>query len=116
MKSLLACLAAAAFLQGCSAVYFGRRAKITRQQVAALKVGASTRQDVLDRFGEPQQVTFKPEDVEVLVYAHGVQRGLVTPFFLQLGRAGGRGETLSITLKAGRLVDYAYSVDRKRIF
>lgn len=114
---LIAFLAVILFsVNGCSIISHGRLNKITPGQVSTVKVGETTKEDVIKALGEPQSVIYKPNNMEVFVYVHGVERSIGIPFFITWGRAGGTGQVLSISFdRYGVVADYEYKTDEREM-
>lgn len=100
---------------GCAIVSHGRIAKITYRHVDSIKVGVSTKEDIIELLGKPQKIVYKPNDIEVFVYSHGVERSIAIPFILSWGRVGGTGQTLTVTFQSGRVTDYEFITDERGI-
>lgn len=104
-------------LSGCAIISHGRMSKISLQQVKQIKIGESTKEDVIRILGKPQSIVYKPNDVEVYVYVHGIEQSVALSLLLiSIGRGGGTGQTLSVTFDAeGVVMDYEYTRDSRGI-
>lgn len=96
---------------GCSIVSHGRLAKITHDQVDSIEVGVSTKEDIVKLLGKPQQIVYKPDNIEIYSYRHGVERSIGIPFIVSWGRAGGTGQTLTVSFQFDKVVDYEFVTD-----
>ena len=102
------------FISGCAITSSGRMSKIKRDQVDALRVGVSTKEDVIAMLGKPQKIVYKPNKVEVFVYVHGIERRIGIPFFISWSRGGGTGQKLNIVFdQYGTVIDYEYTTDER---
>ncbi len=115
MRTVGFLLAAVFLVNGCAIISHGRFEAISEEQVDALKIGVSTKEEVIALLGKPQQIMRKPNEVEVLVYSHGFERNIAIPFLLSIGRAAGSGQNLKVIFKKGIVVDYEYITDDRQI-
>jgi outer membrane protein assembly factor BamE (lipoprotein component of BamABCDE complex) len=73
-RVMLSSIAAAALLMGCQITQRHQLAgrDIERQHVAEISPGVTTKQDISERFGQPDKVNNKPEGEEYLYTYRGV--------------------------------------------
>lgn len=84
--------------------------KITREQAEEIKPGVTTRDVVIDTFGNPPKVDSKPDGTEVLTYAYTEKR---TPtyfgeFIVNERQSQVTTITLEITIKDGVVSSYNF--------
>jgi len=101
------------FISGCAIVSHGRMAKIKHSQVDAIEVDVSTKEDIVKMLGKPQKIVHKPNNIEVFIYVHGVERSLAIPFILSWGRASGTGQTLAVSFQYDKVIDYEFTTDER---
>ncbi|MBI2871476.1 MAG: hypothetical protein HYY14_07220 [Candidatus Omnitrophica bacterium] len=101
------------WVSGCSIASHGRLAEIHPHEVQRIVIGTSTKDDIVNLIGRPQQVIYKPSGTEVFVYRHGVEKVFGIPFLITWSRSGGSGQTLTVTFRDGVVVDYEYVTDER---
>ena len=93
------------FANGCAVVSQGRMAKIYLEDLDGIEIGITTRDAIIEKFGEPQQIIYRHNDIESFVYTHGVERRVFIPFVVSWGRAGGTGENLIISFQHDKVMN-----------
>lgn len=93
----------------------GRIKSIAPEQVEAIQLNTTTKEDIIKELGEPQQKIYKPYGVEIYIYEHGLKKSIGIPFLITLGRSGGGGQKLMITFRDGIVVDYKYTIDQRNL-
>ncbi len=104
------------FIHGCAITSHGRMARIKPSQVDTIQVNVTTKEEILEKFGNPQKITSKPNGIDSFIYAGGVERHFGIPFMISFGRAGGSGQTLSIIFKDDIVIDYEFAVEQREMF
>lgn len=101
-------------ISGCAIISHGRMSKIKANQVDSIQIGTTTKDDIIKLFGKPQQIIYKPGNVEIFVYIHGVEQSFIVPFLLMsVGRTSGKGQTFTVTLQEDAVIDYEYRTDER---
>lgn len=114
LPGLLLLISLACCISGCAISSHGRMATIKRSQVDTIEIGVSTKKDIMELFGKPQQTIRKPNNIEVFVYIHGVEKTIGIPFLISWSRGSGTGQTLNIIFdQYGKVVDYEYITDER---
>jgi len=106
-------IAQAIFISGCAIISHGRVKRITMSKVENIEIGVSTKEDIIKEFGRPQQTMYKPDGTEAYIYTHGVEKSVIIPFLISVGRAGGTSQTLKVIFQADTVIDYEFIVDER---
>lgn len=104
-----------ALFSGCSSISSGRFQKLSAEDLEKIRVGVTTKQDILRTYGQPDTRMIKPNGIESYIYKRSVRRSLTTPFIIVLGRSSTEGESLKLVFKNNKVVDYEYKVDQGAI-
>jgi len=85
------------------------------EQVEAIQVNITTKDEIIEIFGVPQQLTLTSTGAEIFTYIHATNRSIGVPFLVSVGRAGTSGERLSISFMDEVVVDYTLTIDQLNI-
>lgn len=101
------------FTNGCALISHGRSEKINLQDLDAIEIGITTKDNIKEMFEEPQKIIYRHNNIESFIYIHGVERSVYIPFALSLGRSGGTGENLIINFENNIVTSYEFVVDQR---
>ena len=109
--SILTILAACTTMKATSEGY-----KITKEQVEEIKPGVTTKDNIIDAFGNPTNVEQKEDGTEVLTYTYKEKK---TPTYLKGLIINERGSTattatLEIVMKDGTVLSYNFKKQEKQ--
>lgn len=100
---------------GCALIYHGH--EINDEQIASIRVGVTTEQELLSRLGMPDAVIQKQtEGVRVFQYKDFTSFGVGIPFLISLGRARQRGQMMNVMIKEGKVVEVEHNFFAERFF
>ncbi|MBC8413692.1 MAG: hypothetical protein ISR96_00540 [Nitrospira sp.] len=100
---------------GCTFLSHGRMRAIPEEKVQAIRVHENTKSDIVAMFGDPQRKVLKPGGLELYYYEHGFERGIGTPFFINVGRTSGEGQKLLISFQDDLVIDYEFTIDDRKM-
>ena len=101
------------FNDGCAFVSHGRKDKIGLQDLDAIEIGITKKDDIIEMYGEPQKIIYRQNNIDSFIYIHGTERRVFIPFPISLGRSGGTGENLIINFQNNKVVNYELIVDQR---
>jgi outer membrane protein assembly factor BamE (lipoprotein component of BamABCDE complex) len=111
-----ALLMACTCLTGCAMMSQGTVLGIPDEAIESLRVGVTTKDEVIAQFGRPHRIMYHPsQGMEVFTYMSSFDRSLFVPFPVTLGRAAGSGKTVNITFVNDVVADYQYTIDQRGI-
>lgn len=113
MRKIILIAVAILFLSGCAVVSQGRMAKIYLEDLEEIETGITTKDEIVEKFGQPQQIVYRENNIESYVYLHGIERRVFIPFVISWGRAGGTGENLIISFQYDKVLNYEFRIDQR---
>ena len=108
-------IGSAFLLSGCGIMFHGRSESISQSIVDTIRIGSTTKEQIVQMFGQPQQIAYRSGGEENYIYQHGVESSIGLPFLISIGRSGSGGQTLTISFEGGVVVDYTFTVDQRKM-